>query len=324
MLRAVDGKEVEPLLRRLCVALGCPPDEAGIREQRWPLGDTGVSFGITSAFNDDPVPQLIIGEDSVVNFRMRQDEADGNAAGVFARSDEDGRVWLLHKGMLTISTSATARLKRLRADYFEEQGFERVPLFINEKVARWYPIACLEDSACRDALVGFAEYCHRLREDASPISGDDEPPPTDRKPSRVPPREEGWKTWVEEAVRNALRVRLREMGFDAKPQTQEDGLECDLLIQKPVEVLFELKKGNSPAHHYSAIGQLFAYSRFFGVPDAVLVAVLEADARVDFRPAFRELGIELGSVTELSGTQVDHGGSKMGEAHPTAACLVAS
>ncbi|SDE54209.1 hypothetical protein SAMN04487779_105112, partial [Belnapia rosea] len=32
----------------------------------------------------------------------------------------------------------------------------------------------------------------------------------------------------------------------------------------------------------------------------------------------------LGSVTELSGAQVDHGGSKMGEAHPTAACLVAS
>ncbi len=36
------------------------------------------------------------------------------------------------------------------------------------------------------------------------------------------PREEGRKTWVEEAVRNVLRVRLREMGFYAETYTQED------------------------------------------------------------------------------------------------------
>ncbi len=71
-----------------------------------------------------------------------------------------------------------------------------------------------------------------------------------------------------------------------------------------IGLLFELKKGNSPAHHYSAIGQLFAYSRFFNITDAVLVAVLEADARVDFRPAFRELGIELVEFTRRPGEQV--------------------
>jgi hypothetical protein len=32
----------------------------------------------------------------------------------------------------------------------------------------------------------------------------------------------------------------------------------------------------------------------------------------------------LGSVTGLSDAQVDHGGGEMGEAHPTAACFVAS
>ncbi len=86
-----------------------------------------------------------MGEDSVVNFRMRQGQADGNAAGVFARSDEDGGIWLLHKGVLTISTSAAARLKRLRADYFEAQGIERVPIVVGGKAERWYPIACLDD-----------------------------------------------------------------------------------------------------------------------------------------------------------------------------------
>lgn len=305
MLRAVGAHDVEPLLKRLCIILGSPPDEAGSRARVWQIAGTGVFFDITSAEDDDPVLRFAIGGRYTVYFRMRQGEADGNAAGAFAASD-DGKIWLAHKGILTLSTQANAATKRTKADYLENEGIERADLSIGGKIARWYPIACLDGQDCVPALVGFVEYCHHLREGlrgAATLDGVD-PSTEDRPPSRVPPREEGWKTWVERAIGNALRKRLQESGLHAAPFRQADGLECDLLVQSPVQILFEIKKGNSPAHHYCAIGQLIAYRTFFDIPDAMLVAVLEKDARTEFRPAFRALNIELVEFTRQEGAPI--------------------
>jgi len=288
MLRAVGAHDVEPLLKRLCIILGSPPDEAGGRGRVWQIAGTGVFFEITSAQDDDPVLRFAIGRNYAVYFRMRQGEADGNAAGAFAKS-EDGKIWLVHKGILTLSRKANATTKRTKANYLEDEGIERADISIGGKIARWYPIACLDDKDCAAAVVGFVEYFHRLREGvrgAVAPEGDD-PSTGDRPPSRVPPREEGWKTWVERAIGIALRRRLQESGLDAASFRQADGFECDLRVQRPVQILFEIKKGNSPAQHYCAIGQLIAYRTFFKVPDAMLVAVLEKDPRTDFRPAFR-------------------------------------
>jgi hypothetical protein len=292
MLQAIGAEDVEPLLTKLCLILGSSPEQAGQRKRIWKVGDTGVSFSITSATNNDPVLQFVVDGKEAVFFRMRQGDADGNAAGVFAITD-DGKSWLAHKGILTLSTQSDANKKRTNADYFEEQGFERVDISIGGKQARWYPIACLDDSDCLDDVVGFVRYCHRLRQGHQASVALEEPSETSRQPSWVPPRDGGWKLWAEREVSDALRQLLHSKGIQAAPDRHENGLACDLLVKSPTSIIFELKKGNSPAQHYCAIGQLIAYRTFFDMPDATLVAVLEKDARYDFRPAFKKLGIEL-------------------------------
>lgn len=312
MLQAVGTDDVEPLLRRLCIILGSPAHEAGQRRRVWRITDTEVIFDITSAENADPVLRFKFGGKYAVYCRMRQGEADGNAASAFAKSD-DGKVWLLHKGIVTLSTKTSATIRRTKAEYLENEGFERLDVKFGNKVSRWYPVACLDDKDCTAAVVGFVEYFHDLREDVrraaaqvddTAVPDGDDSLPEEREPSRVPPREASWKTWVEEAVSRALRKKLLNKGLSAEPFRHPNGLECDLLVRHPNKIIFELKKGNSPAHHYAAIGQLIAYRTFLELPNAKLVAVMKKDARTDFRPAFSALDIELIEFTRQEGGSI--------------------
>ena len=298
MLRVVGRVDVEPLLKTLCILLGSPPHEAGNRDRFWQISGTTVTFGIESERNTgDPVLRLMVQGKSAINFRMRQGDADGDAAATFAR-DEQNRYWLLHKGMMTLSTKKTSPVKRPPAGFLESTGMERTDLEIGGKIRRWYPIACLDDGDCVSAIVGFAEYCRQLRVDSNGVGvSTSDGQPEERQPSWVPPREGGWKRWIEKAISDALRHKLKEHGLHANTGRIASGLECDLLIKQPRNAIFEIKKGNLPAQYYCAIGQLISYRTFFEIPDAMLVAVLENDSSTDFRPALQTLGITLVEFT---------------------------
>jgi hypothetical protein len=241
----------------------------------------------------DPFTTFLIGNQTIVQFRMRAADPDRNATGALA-VDETGATWLIHKGVISSP--------RTSADFFErESGLRRTDVdFPGRGVRRWYKIGVIGDPDFIEALCSYVQVCAYWKGNRDDVAGlmnqhtaAGRFPAGNRPPSVIPPRAASTRECVEDRITAQLRIALRERRcVRARPEGRA-GFWCDLVAEQPCEVIFEVKSGNDPNDYYCAIGQLFWYRFILSRPTARLVAVLERNPRTSFTEVLTGLGVDL-------------------------------
>jgi hypothetical protein len=283
-----DQQEIARQIRRFREILRGGAISPGV----WPVTNTDIraKTGIKAG---DPVTTFLIDNQTIVQFRMRAADPDGNTTGALA-VDETGATWLIHKGVISSP--------RTPADFFECQyGLRRTDVdFPGRGVHPWYTIGVIDDPDFIEALCSYVQVCARRKRNRDDVAGlmnqytaAGRFPAGNRPPSVIPPRAASTRECVEERIAAQLRIALWECRcVRARPEGRA-GFWCDLVVEQPCEVIFEVKSGNDPNDYYCAIGQLFWYRFILNRPTARLVAVLERNPRTSFTEVLTGLGVDL-------------------------------
>ncbi|MEO3432475.1 hypothetical protein [Inquilinus sp. CAU 1745] len=293
---------LEPITNRVALAgairdlqekFSGAPDAARVgRRTRWNLLDRGIwadfwinkrdqkywtEFGVGRGGDDD---------DRIVQINAPLVGSNPNLTGLIAK--EGGERWLCHWGFLK------AKPKSITNTMFDEVfdlDRERETVWFNgEKSRDFYRVACLDAPEFLDDLDDFVRACWRVREYWNERETGRRPRATkhslfDRKLPRrycVPPRDPLEVNSRHDAVVTALADQLYAMGCDPSDKRMlRRGPDLFFGSEESTVALFEIKTTVSPYSIYTAIGQLFFYSKLLNAPKMTVIVLPDYPSDTD-------------------------------------------